>query len=124
MSPQWEGRLELDSASDCDNANVEVETATAKDRATESGPKDYISVVRDSSRSPYMSFFDEVHLPHSNIWDLPDTIEGGPCTPFECHVPHLSSTAIEETLHGTIWNLISPLLTTDDVVQCRTVAYW
>ena len=34
----------------------------------------------------------------------------------------LSLSANEETLHGTIWSLISPLLTTDDVVQCRTTA--
>ena len=37
MSPQWEGGLELDSASDCDNANVEVGTAEAQDHATENG---------------------------------------------------------------------------------------
>ena len=85
-------------------------------------PKDYISVVRDRSRSPYTSNLDEVHSLHSSIWDLPEAIEGGPFAPFECHVPPLSSTAIEETLHGTIWSLISPLLTTGDVVQCRTVA--
>ena len=48
VSPQWEGGLELDSASDCDNANVEVGTAAEQDHATE----DHISVVRDSSRSP------------------------------------------------------------------------
>ena len=30
--------------------------------------------------------------------------------------------AMEETLHGTIWNMIGPLLTTEDVVRCRTVA--
>ena len=34
----------------------------------------------------------------------------------------MSSTTIKETLHGNLWNLISPSLTTDDVVQCRTAA--
>ena len=28
---------------------------------------------------------------------------------------------MEETLHGTLWNMISPLLTLDDAVRCRTV---
>ena len=31
---------------------------------------------------------------------------------WERHVPPLR--AVEETLHGTNWNMISPLLTTDD----------
>ena len=53
-----------------------------------------------------------MYSPHSTIWDLPEAIKGGPFTPFECHVPPLSLTAIEETLHGTIY----------DVVKCRTVA--
>ena len=34
----------------------------------------------------------------------------------------LSLSAVEEILHGTIWSLISPLLTTVDVVRCRTIA--
>ena len=110
VSPQWEEGLELDSASDCDNASVEVGIAAAQAQAMESGPKDYISVVRDSSRSPYISYFDEVHPPRST-WDLPETIEGV-SVPFE-NVPLMSSTAIEETLQGTFWSLISP---------CRTVA--
>ena len=38
----------------------------------------------------------------------------------ERHVPSLR--AMEESLHGTIWYMISPLLTTDDAVRCRTVA--
>ena len=50
VSPHWEGGLELDSASDCDNANAEVGTSAAQDHATESGPKDYMSVVRESSQ--------------------------------------------------------------------------
>ena len=41
VSPQWEGGLELDSASDCEKANVEVGTSAAQDHATENGPKDY-----------------------------------------------------------------------------------
>ena len=63
-----------------------------------------------------------MHPPHTSIWDLLEAIEGVPSVPFECHVPPMSSSTIVETLHGTIWSLISPLLTTDDVVQCRTVA--
>ena len=122
VSPQWEGGLELDSASDCDNTNVEVGIAAAQAHATESGPKDYLSVVKDRSRPPYISYFDEVHPPRISIWDLPETFEGVPFVPFESHVPPMSSTAIEETLHGTLWSLISPPLTTDDVVQCRTAA--
>ena len=128
VSPQWEGGLELDSASDCDNANFEVGTAAAQDHATESGPKDYISVVRESSRLPHTSYFDEVHSPHCSIWDLPQAIEGVLVVPYDRHVVplslslSLSLSAIEETLHGTIRNLISPLLTTDDFVKCRTVA--
>ena len=42
-----------------------------------------------------------------------------PQAAWERHVPPLR--AMEETLHGTIWNTISPLLTTDDAVRCRTV---
>ena len=72
------------------------------------------------SRSPYTSCYDEVHSPHFCIWDLP--IEGVPFVPYERHVAPLSLSAIEEILHGTIWSLISPLLTTDDVVRCRTIA--
>ena len=49
MSPQWEGELELDSASDYDNVNEEVDSFVARDHAAESGPKDYVSVVRESS---------------------------------------------------------------------------
>ena len=101
---------------------TKVGTSAAQDHATESGPKDYISVVKESSLSPYTSCSDEVHSPHSSIWDLPEAIEGGSITPFECDVPPLSLTAIGETLHGTIWSLIDPLLTTDDLVKCRTVA--
>ena len=51
-------------------------------------------------RSPYTSFFDEV--PSLSIWD-----EGVPFVPYERHVALLSFTAFEETLHGTIWSLIS-----------------
>ena len=120
MSPQWEGGLELDSASYCDKADVEVGTAAAQGHATESGPKDFFRVIRDSSRLPHTSYFDEVHSPRNRIWELPEAIEGVPFVPYERHVPSLS--AIEETLHGTIWSLSSPLLTTDDVVKCRTVA--
>ena len=29
---------------------------------------------------------------------------------------------MEESLSGTTWNIISPLLTTDEAVRCRTVA--
>ena len=49
VSPQWEGELELDSASDYDNENEEVDSFVVQDRASESAPKDYISVVRVSS---------------------------------------------------------------------------
>ena len=49
MSPQCEGELELDSASDDDNVNEEVDRSTTHDDATECGPKDYISAVRESS---------------------------------------------------------------------------
>ena len=73
-------------------------------------------------RSPYTSYFDEVHSPHKSIWDLPEAIEGVPFVPYERFVAPLSSSAIEEILHGTIWSLINPLLTTDDVVRCRTIA--
>ena len=38
---------------------------------------------------------------------------------WERHVPPLR--AMDEILHGTIWSMISPLVTTDDVVRCRTV---
>ena len=32
---------------------------------------------------------------------------------------------MEETLHGTSWSMVSPLLTTDDAVRCRTTAsHW
>ena len=41
----------LDNPSDCDNANVQVGTSAAQDHATESGPKDYICVLSESSRS-------------------------------------------------------------------------
>ena len=47
VSPQWEGELELDSASD-DTVNEEVDSFVARDRVTESGPKDYISVARET----------------------------------------------------------------------------
>ena len=83
VSPQWEVELELDSASDGDNANLEVGTSAAQDHAAESGPNDYISVVRESSRLPHTRYFDEVHSPHNSIWDLPEAIEGGTFTPFE-----------------------------------------
>ena len=39
---------------------------------------------------------------------------------LERHVPHLR--AMDEILYGTIWRMVSPLLTTDDVVRCRTVS--
>ena len=99
VSPQWEGGLELDFASDCNNANVEVGTSAAQDHATESGPKDYISVVRESSRSPHTSYLDEVRSPHNSIWDFPEAIEGDPFVPYERHVALLSLSAIEEILH-------------------------
>ena len=102
---------------------MEVGIATAQGHATESGPKHFVSVIRDSSRLPHTSYFDEVHSPHNSIWDLPEAIEGVPFVPYERHVAPSSLPAIEETLHGTIWSLISPLLTTDDVVKCRTVAW-
>ena len=62
--------------------------------------------------------------PPKSIWDLPEAIEGVPFVPYDRHVAplSLSLSAIEETLHGTIWNLISPLLTTDNVVECKTEA--
>ena len=49
VSPQWEGELELDSASDYDNVNEEVDSSVTHDHATESGPKDYTSAVRKCS---------------------------------------------------------------------------
>ena len=67
----------------------------------------------ETAAPPYTSCFDEVHS--LRIWD-----EGVPFVPYERHVALLSLTAFVETLHGTIWSLISPLLTTDDVVRCRT----
>ena len=115
------GRTGNDSASDCDNENLEVGTSAAQDHAMESGPKDYFSVVRDSSQLPHTSYFDEVDSPHNSNWDFPEAIEGGPSAPFERRVPPLSLSAIEETLHRTTWSLIGPLLTADDVVKCRTV---
>ena len=48
-SPQWEGELELDSASDCDNEHEEGDRLVARNRAAENGPKDNISVLRGSS---------------------------------------------------------------------------
>ena len=81
VSPQWEGGLELDSTSDCDNANIEVGTSAAQDHATESGPKDCTNVVRENSQLPHTSYFDDVHPPRSSIWDLPEAIEGGPFCP-------------------------------------------
>ena len=55
------------------------------------------------------------------IWDLPEAIEGVPFVQFVRRVEPLSLSAIEDILHGTIWSLICPLLTTDDVVRCRTM---
>ena len=83
-----------------------------------------LDTVSDTAgpRSPHTSYFDEVHSPHYGIGDLPEAIEGVPFVPYERCVAPLSLSAIEEILHGTIWSLISPLLTTDDVVRCRTVA--
>ena len=51
VGPQWEGELELNSASDYDydNVNEEDDSFVARDHATESGPKDYVSAVRESS---------------------------------------------------------------------------
>ena len=104
LGDMWHhGGLELDSASDCDNGNVEVGIAAAQAQATESGPKDYISIARDSSRSPYISYFDEVHPPRSSIWNLPETIEVVTFVPFETHVP--ANEAIEG---NTAWNLLEP----------------
>ena len=91
------GGLELHSASDSDHATV-------------SGQKDHISVVRESSPWPCTNYFDEMYSPHSSIWDLPEALEGGPFTSFECYVPPRSLSAIKETLHGTIWSLIDRLL--------------
>ena len=41
--------MELDSASDCDNEYEEDDRLVARNHAAENGPKDYISVVRESS---------------------------------------------------------------------------
>ena len=49
VSPQWEGELELDSASDCDIAYEEDDRLVARNHAAENGPKEYISVVRERS---------------------------------------------------------------------------
>ena len=68
-----------------------------------------------------MSYFDEVHLLQTNsIWDLPEVMEDVASGPCERHVPPLL--AMEETLHGTMWSLIRPLLTVDDAVRCRKTA--
>ena len=47
VSPQWEGELELDSASDCDNEYEDGDRLVARNLATENGLQDYISVVRE-----------------------------------------------------------------------------
>ena len=39
VSPQWEGELELDSASDCDNEHEKDDRLVARDLATENGLK-------------------------------------------------------------------------------------
>ena len=49
VSPQWEGELELDSASDYDNENNEVDVSVTYDNATERSPKDNVSAARESS---------------------------------------------------------------------------
>ena len=49
---------------------------------------------------------------HYSIWDLPGAIEGVPFVPYQQSVAPLS--LIEETLHGRIWSLISPVLTTNE----------
>ena len=33
-----------------------------------------------------------------------------------------SSSTVEEILYGSVWNMITPLLTTDDVVKVRSAA--
>ena len=49
VSPKWEGELELDSATDYDNLNEEVDCSVTYDLATENVfVKNYISVVRES----------------------------------------------------------------------------
>ena len=85
VSPRWREDWNWISQVTVTTQTSEVGTSAAQDHAAESGPKDYISVVRDSSRSPYISYFDEVHSPHNSIWDLPEAIEGGPFAPCECH---------------------------------------
>ena len=45
MSPQWEGDLELDSASDCGNEYEEDGRLVARNQAAENGPKGYISFL-------------------------------------------------------------------------------
>ena len=49
VSPQWEGELELDSASDYDNENNEVDVSVTYDHSTERSPKDNVSAARESS---------------------------------------------------------------------------
>ena len=49
MSPQWEGGSELDSDNDCEDENEGDDSYEACDSAAESGPKDYISEVSESS---------------------------------------------------------------------------
>ena len=49
MSPQWEGELELDPASDGDTEYEEDGGLVARNHAAENGPQDYASVMRESS---------------------------------------------------------------------------
>ena len=49
MSPQWEGELELDPASDGDTEYEEDGGLVARNHAAENGLKDYTSVIRESS---------------------------------------------------------------------------
>ena len=65
----------------------------------------------------YIDVTRTTHTPHKSIWDLPEAIEGVPFVPYERYVAPLSLSAIEAN-----WSLISPLLTTDDVVRWRTIA--
>ena len=73
---------------------------------------------------PLTSYFDEVYVLRTNsVRDFPEVMKDATSDPCERHVPPLRS--MEETLHGTSWSLIGPLLTTDDAVRCRTTAsHW
>ena len=96
VSPQWEEGLEMTMTKKTwRSASLHNTTMPLKIvqrtifNAIENCPKDYFSVVRNSSQLPRTCYFDEVDSLHNSNLDISEAIEGGPSAPFKRCAPPL-----------------------------------